>query len=52
VASGAVIAANEPTFGTETLEISTATAGAVTDRNSRTAAPVDALGEPVKSCAN
>src|SRR6202451_2310892 len=48
---GAAIAASS--FGSETvtLEISTATAGAPTERNTRTGTAEDALGDPGNRCA-
>src|SRR5271156_1280188 len=51
VETGAAIATSS--FGSETvtLEISTATAGAPTERNTRTATAEDALGDPGNRCA-
>ena len=51
-ASGAADAVNESGVGVDTLEISTATAGAVMDRNARTGTPVAAEGEPEKAWAS
>src|SRR5271155_333086 len=51
-AIGAADAVSKSGVGVDTLEISTATAGAVTERNARTGAPVEAGGEPEKACAS
>jgi hypothetical protein len=52
VAIGTAAAANEFGLGPETLEISTATAGAAIERNPRTATAEELTGEPEKNWAN
>src|SRR5579863_7254918 len=51
-ASGAPMASKILGSPTETLESSTAAAGAATERSSRTAKRVDIAGDPLNLCAN